>query len=673
MTNEKPDAPAAYFATQVGDLLRSPSPDWRTGSNLGKYMTWLARYRGRAVNTHAELWHWSVDDLTGFWSSIWDYYGVRGNHDDVLGGYVDVLINEAMPGTEWFPGAMLNYAEHMVGTEADAHRAAIISYSQTRPEEQLTFGELQTQVGRARAGLQRLGVGRGDAVAAYLPNIPETIVAFLAVASVGATWASCPPEFGAKSVIDRLGQIQPTVLLMTAGYGYRDRYIDRTSDVAEIRAALPTVRHVVHVPYGEATIPGAVEWADLTAHGGPLEFDPVPFDYPLYVLFTSGTTGLPKPIVHGHGGVLLEHLKWMGLGLDLGPTSTFLWYTTTGWMMWNALISGLLVGSTIVLVDGDPAWPHTDELWRIAEASRATFVGMSPGYIAACRKVDMQPGATHDLSAVVAMGTSGSPLSPDGAAWLYEQVGPHLMLNNLSGGTDICTALVGGSPALPVYAGELSGPCLGVAVTTFDDDGNEVYGQVGELVVTKPMPSMPVAILGDADGSRYASTYFEPWPGVWRQGDWAELTNRGSFVISGRSDATLNRGGVRLGTSELYAVVEALDSVADSLAVHLEDAHDGPGELILFVVRAPNATAPIAEIATEIIAQLRRQLSPRHAPDTVMEVESIPRTLSGKKLESPVKKMLRGADPDKVASRQSLVDPCALDAFAAIASARLGR
>ena len=650
-------------SVRVGDVLRPVSADWRANSNVGRYMSWLATERQVFVDTHEELWQWSVSDVATFWSSVWDYFGVKSGHTgEVLTG--------SMPGATWFSGSALNYAEHMVGTSADHDRTAIISYSQTRVEERVTFGELRRRVARARAGLQRLGVGRGHAVAAYLPNISETLVAFLATASLGATWASCPPEFGAKSVIDRLGQVRPTVLLMAGGYGYRDRYIDRTVDVDEIRAALIMVRHVVHVPYGEATIDEAVQWADLMAHDGPLTFDPVPFDHPLYVLFTSGTTGLPKPIVHGHGGVLLEHLKWMGLGLNLGPESTFLWYTTTGWMMWNALISGLLVRSAIVLVDGDSAWPATDELWRLAAASQATFVGMSPGYVAACRKADMQPGLAHDLGQIVGVGTSGSPLSPDGAAWLYEQVGPAMMLNNLSGGTDICTALVGGSPALPVYAGELSGPCLGVAVTTFDEVGREVAGRVGELVVTQPMPSMPVAILGDADGSRYASTYFEPWPDVWRQGDWAELTDRGSFVISGRSDATLNRGGVRLGTSELYAVAEALPDVADSLAVHLEDAGDGPGELILFVVRTPDSTKSIGELAAEIKGELRRQLSPRHSPDTIIEVDAIPRTLSGKKLESPVKKILRGATPDNVASRQSLVDPGALDVFVEIAASR---
>ncbi len=650
--------------TLLGDVLFEPTADWRTSSNVGRYMMWLNETRGTSFTTHHELWQWSTDNIEAFWSSLWDHFGVQGTYDRVL-------LSRDMPGAKWFPDSSLNYAAHMVGADADNDRVALTSYSQTRATESITFGELRGRVARARVGLQRLGVVHGDRVAAYLPNISETLVAFLAVASLGATWASLPPEFGAKSVIDRLGQIGPKVLFMSGGYGYRDRYIDRGADVAEIRAALTTVEHVVHVPYGLAEVEDSIEWVELLANDGPLEFDLVPFDYPLYILFTSGTTGLPKPIVHGHGGVLLEHLKWLGLGMDLGPESRLLWYTTTGWMMWNALISALLVRSSIVLVDGDSAWPATDELWRLASVSGATMLGMSPGYVAACRKAGLAPGAVHDLSRLVSIGTSGAPLSPDGANYLYDQVGPRMLLNNCSGGTDICTALVGGSPALPVYAGEIAGPCLGVSVTTFDEDGREVLGSVGELVVTRPMPSMPVGILNDHDGSRYAATYFEPWPAVWRQGDWAEVTDRGSFLISGRSDATLNRGGVRVGTAELYAVVEALDAVADSLAVHLEDAADGAGELILFVVRAPGATVAHVELADQIRRNLRRQLSPRHAPDTVIEVAAIPRTLSGKKLESPVKKVMRGADPDKVASRQSLVDPAALDAIAAIAARRL--
>jgi acetoacetyl-CoA synthetase len=543
---------------------------------------------------------------------------------------------------------------------------AVVSRSQTREPVDLTFAQLREQVARARAGLARLGVGPGDRVVAYLPNIPETLVAFAATASLGAVWASCAPELGARSVVDRLVQLEPTVLLAVGGYGYRDRSVDRRDEVATIRAALPTLRHVVDVPYGEHTVPDAVGWDELTAEPGPLAFEPVAFDHPLFVLFSSGTTGRPKAIVHGHGGILLELLKAHAFSWDLKPGGRLLWYSTTSWMMWNALIAALTVRSSIVMLDGDPTWPDAGWQWRVAEETQPTVMGASPVFLMGCRKAGLHPGREHDLSSIRVFCTAGSPLPAEGYRYVYEQLGPDVLLINGSGGTDVCSGIVGGSPLLPVYEGEISGRLLGVATDAFDPQGNPLVGELGELVITRPMPSMPVELWGDTDGSLYRSSYFELYPGIWRQGDWISFSERGSCVVTGRSDATLNRGGVRLGTGEFYSVVEELPEIVDSLVVHLEDEEGGSGELVLFVVLANDAVLD-DDLRSRIAVALRSQLSPRHVPDMIRAVPAIPRTLTGKKLEAPVKRILRGEPVEAVASKDSLVDPAALDTFAAIA------
>jgi acetoacetyl-CoA synthetase len=581
--------------------------------------------------------------------------------------YSTVLASDAMPGATWFPGARLNFAEHLIGSDDDLEQVAIVAQSQTREPVQLTFGEFREQVARARAGLLRLGVGPGDRVVAYLPNIPETLVAFAATASLGAIWASCAPELGARSVIDRLVQLEPSVLLAVGGYGFRDRSVDRRDEVAAIRAALPTLRHVVHVPYGEHTVPDALAWTDLLAVPGPLTFDPFPFDHPLFVLFSSGTTGRPKAIVHGHGGILLETLKAHAFSWDLKPGGRLLWFSTTSWMMWNALVSALLVRSSIVMLDGDPSWPDAGWQWRVAQETRPTFMGVSPVFLMGCRKAGLEPGRDYDLASVRIFGTAGSPLPAEGYRYVYDQLGPDVLLINGSGGTDVCSGIVGGSPLLPVYEGEISGRLLGVATDAFDAQGNTVVGELGELVITRPMPSMPIGLWGDSDGALYHSSYFELYPGIWRQGDWIRFSESGSCVVTGRSDATLNRGGVRLGTSEFYSVVEELPEVIDSLVVHLEDDDGGAGELVLFVVLAAGVELD-DELRASIGRGLRTQLSPRHVPDSILAVRAIPRTLTGKKLEAPVKRILRGETVEAVASRDSLLDPTALDAFAAIAA-----
>jgi acetoacetyl-CoA synthetase len=647
---------------ELGQVLWTPPADARERSELGRYLAWLERERGLSFAGYRDLHRWSVTDLEGFWGSLWDYFEIRATQP-----YERVLGSDALPGAEWFPGARLNYAAHMLGRDEDTDRVAIVAVSQSRPRRELTFGELREQVARARAGLQRLGVSEGDRVVAYLPNIPETLVAFLAAASLGAVWATCPPEFGPRSVLDRLGQLEPTILLAVAGYRWGDRLVDRREQVAAVRAGLPSLRTVVHLPYAggdDDALPDTVGWDDLVAEPGPLEFEALPFDHPLTVLFSSGTTGLPKAIVHGHGGILLEHLKNHVFSWDLGPRDRLLWFTTTAWMMWNALASVLLTRASIVMIDGNPGWPDLGFQWRLAAETRATFFGLSPAFTMACRKEGLEPRRDLDLSSVRTVCEAGSPLPPEGYDWLYEQFGPSLFLNVGSGGTDVCTGIVQGYPLLPVWCGEMSAPCLGVDAVAYDEAGDEVVGELGELVIRRPMPSMPVRFWGDADGSRYRAAYFEHYPGVWRHGDWILFTEKGSSVITGRSDATLNRGGVRMGTSELYSVVEEFDEVVDSLVVHLE-AND---DLLLFVVLREGTELDDA-LKTRLADALRNGLSPRHRPDDIVAVPAIPRTLTGKKLELPVKRILTGTPVGEVVSRDALVDPAAIEPFAAYASA----
>jgi acetoacetyl-CoA synthetase len=667
----------------TAEILWTPPPDGRERSRVGQYLGWLADTKGLAFASYQELWRWSVDDLAGFWGSLWEYFEI-GAHAPPT----EVLADAAMPGARWFPGATLNYAEHALrhgfGSEG-GDGVALVAHSQTRLPVTLSYAELGDQVSRARAGLVRLGVQRGDRVAAYLPNIAETVIAFLATASLGAVWSSCAPEFGTRSVVDRFQQIEPRVLLAVDGYRYGERAIDRTAEVAAIRAALPTLAATVLLPYLDnpadtaADTEGCIPWADFVAEAGPLDFAPVPFDHPLYILYSSGTTGLPKAIVHGHGGILLEHLKALVLHGDLGPEDVFFWFSTTGWMMWNFLVSGLLVGATVVCFDGDPGHPDLLTLWRLAGELGITSFGTSAPFLLACRKAGVHPASAADLTALRTVGSTGAPLPVEGFRWVYDELGDAtaasggLLLASISGGTDVCTAFVGMSPLLPVTAGEIACRYLGARVEAFDAAGRPVEGELGELVITAPMPSMPVSFWDDPDGARYRAAYFEDYPGVWRHGDWITIDADGSCVITGRSDATLNRGGVRLGTAEFYAVVEALPEIADSLVVHLEDEHQGgAGELLLFVALQPGMVLDDA-LRARIGAELRRSLSPRHVPDAILEVPDIPRTLSGKKLEVPVKRILSGVATDRAASVGALANAGALAPFEAIARTRGAR
>ena len=654
----------------VPRVLWEPSEQAVADTRLGEFLTFCSQRTSRRFHDYDELWEWSIGDgLEECWAAIWEFFDVRSSTP-----YRQVLNDRVMPGARWFEGARLNYAEHILRS-ADGRLGdpAIVGVSQSRQRVELSWWELTQEVGRARAGLQRLGVGHGDTVAAYLPNIPETIVAFLAACSLGATWTSCAPEFGVRAVLDRFSQVEPVVLLAVDGYRYGRHHVDRSGELEAVRAGLPSLRATVLVPYvdPEAPLPeDAMSWSGLLAERGPLEFAQVTPDHPLYVLYSSGTTGLPKPIVHGHGGVLVEHLKVIGLHGDMRADDRFFWFTTTGWMMWNFVVSGLLVGARLVLFDGDPNHDGPDTLWQLAADEGITWFGGGAPYFTACRRAGLMPGERHDLSRLRVIGSTGAPLPADAFRWVYEHVSPDVMLSPISGGTDVCSAFVGGSPLTPVWEGEIPCSYLGAAVRAFDESGDPVVGRQGELVLTQPMPSMPVGFWGDADGSRYRAAYFEHYPGVWRHGDWITVTDRGSCLITGRSDATLNRGGVRVGTAEIYRVAEAIDGVVDSLVVHLEapDADD-PGDLVLFVTLADGVTLD-DDVSGRIRSGLRSGLSPRHVPDELHQVASIPTTLSGKKLELPVKRILLGEAAEHVASRGSLKDPTALDAVVEIAATR---
>ncbi|TNC45948.1 acetoacetate--CoA ligase [Mumia zhuanghuii] len=649
------------------EILWEPAQDARRTTRIGDFMDWVGAHGGPVLDDVRALHAWSVEDVDAFWLAVWQYFDVPG---DAAGSAPDVALvpvgegEPAMPGRTWFPGVTLNYAEAMLRMPGRADDdVVVVSRSQSRDDVTYTAAELRDAVARARTGLVRLGVGSGDRVVAYAPNVPETLVLLLAAASLGAVFSSCAPEFGTRSVIDRWGQIEPTVMLAVDGYRYGTKAVDRREEVAAIEAALPSLRATVRLPYLDDTEPAeGLSWADLLAEPGELAFERVAFDHPLYLLFSSGTTGLPKPIVHGHGGITLEHTKSIALELGLGPDDVFFWFSTTGWMMWNLLVSGLLAGSTVVMYDGNLAYPDLGSLWRMSEELGITYFGTSAPFLLQCRKEGLVPKDVADLSALRGVGSTGAPLPVEGFRWVYDAVSPTVRLGSLSGGTDVCTGFVGANPLLPVYAGEISGPCLGVAIAAYDLAGKPVIDELGELVITEPMPSMPVGFWGDDDGSRYRAAYFEDFPGVWRHGDWITIRPDGSCTITGRSDATLNRGGVRLGTAEFYSVVEGLDEVTDSLVIHLEDTEGGAGELLLFVVLAEGLELD-ETVRRTIAGALRTQLSPRHVPDIIHQVPGVPRTLSGKKLEVPVKKILRGAAIDDAAARGALQNPETLEAY----------
>jgi acetoacetyl-CoA synthetase len=627
-----------------------PTLLWEPPAELVERAVMTRYMRERGFESYADLWQWSVDDLDGFWGSIWDFFGVAG-------GYEQVLASREMPGAQWFPGTQVNYAEHLFRGKDDA-AVAIVHASELRELAEITWGELRQQTASMAARLRALGVERGDRVAAYMPNIPEATTAFLATASIGAIWSSCSPDFGPRSVIDRFAQIEPKVLLAVDGYRYNGRDFDRRETVERIAAE--TGGQVLTLGYLDGS-----GWPDEP--GGELEFERVPFDHPLWVLYSSGTTGLPKAIVQGHGGILLEHLKKLHLHVDAQAGDRLFWFTTTGWMMWNFLTSGLLTEAAIVLYDGSPAQPDMNVLWDLAEQARMTTFGTSAAYIASCMKAGAEPAGGRDLSTLRSVGSTGSPLSPEGFRWIYDHVGSDTWLFSTSGGTDLCTAFVGGCPLVPVYEGELQARSLGASVESWDPDGKPLIGEVGELVITKPMPSMPLYLWNDPDGTRYRESYFDMYPGIWRHGDWIEITERGTAIITGRSDSTINRGGVRMGTAEIYRAVLGVDEVVDALVVDVP--RDGEDWMPLFVVLREGVALDEA-LEGQIKRRIREDCSPRHVPNEIVAIEQIPRTLSGKVLELPVKRILMGADPEKAASRDSLQNPEALDFFVSWAADR---
>jgi acetoacetyl-CoA synthetase len=654
-----------------GTVLWEPTPEVRERAAITRYLDWLRRTRGLAFPSYEALWEWSVRDLEAFWTSMWDFFEVAAARPAAA-----VLPHRRVERAEWFPGALLNFTEHTLRRRDTA--PAMLAHSETRPPRTLSYADVHREVAAVAAALRRLGVRRGDRVAAYLPNIPEAGAAFLATAGLGAIWSSCPPEFGTRSVVDRFRQIEPRVLLAVDGYRYNGRPYDRMAAVREIAGALPSVEAVVLLPYlADHPDLGGLRsvrlWQDAVTGSSGANADsfvpePVPFDHPLWILYSSGTTGLPKGIVHGHGGVLLELLKILRLHLDVGPGDRFFWFSTTGWMMWNVVVASLLAGATAILYDGSPAYPDLNVLWRLAAETGMTYFGTSAPFVLSCMKAGLAPGRTFDLSRLRGLGSTGAPLTPEGFAWVYERVNSSLLLGSISGGTDVATAFVLSCPLLPVRAGEIQCRGLGCRVEAWDPSGRPVVDKVGELVITEPMPSMPVGFWNDPGGTRYHESYFERFPGVWRHGDWIKITPRGSCVIYGRSDSTLNRAGVRMGTSEFYRVVEELPDVADSLVIDTGEL-GREGRLLLFVVLREGASLD-ARLQDAIRDRLRVQLSPRHVPDEIHQVAEVPRTLNGKKLEVPVKRILSGAPADRAASRDALANPAALDAFVRLAAHR---
>jgi acetoacetyl-CoA synthetase len=647
--------------------LWEPSAELIENARMTEFMRWLESERGLRFDGYPELHRWSVDSLDEFWAAIWEFFDVQadGDPDPVLG-------SREMPGAEWFPNTSLNYAEHVFRGKDD-DEVAIFHCSEVRKLGELRWGELRAQVAAVAAGLREMGVERGDRVAAYCPNIPEAIVAFLGAASIGAVWSSCSPDFGASSVIDRFAQIEPQVLFAVDGYRYGGKDFDRRETVAELQAAMPSLERTVLIHYLDpdpdiSDLENVTSWGSILTdnESAALNFERVPFSHPLWVLYSSGTTGLPKAIVQSQGGILLEHLKKLNLHVDAHAGDRLFWFTTTGWMMWNFIVSGLLTPAAIVLYDGNPGYPDLNTLWDLAVKTRVSMFGTSASYISACMKAGVEPGAGRDLSALKAVGATGSPLPPEGFDWVYEAIGADTWLFSTSGGTDVCTAFIGGVALLPVYRGELQAPSLGAALESWDEDGNPVVGEVGELVITEPMPSMPIYFWNDEDGGRYRESYFEMFPGIWRHGDWLEITERGTGVIYGRSDSTINRGGIRMGTSEIYRAVLSIDEIVDALVVDIPRPGT-EGWMPLFIVLREGAEMS-DELPGEIARRVREQCSPRHVPNEVFEIKEVPRTLSGKVLEVPVKRILMGTPVEKAASRDSLANPAALDYFVEMAT-----
>ncbi len=652
------------MAVNEGAVLWQPDAPKCEQSQMAHYMRWLAEKKGLKFGSYQALWEWSATDIEGFWASLWEYFPVRASVQPTA-----VLDSRRMPGAKWFAGAKLNYAEHAF-RYASASHPAIIAQSETRGRTEIDWETLRADVASVAAALQEMGVKEGDRVVSYMPNVPETIIAFLATISLGAIWSSCSPDMGAGAVIDRFKQIEPKVLFAIDGYRYSGKDHDRRTVVSALQAAMPTLEHVVLLPYldrtaSATTYQGGVTWASLLGRRATLQFAQLDFDAPLWIVYSSGTTGLPKAIVHGHGGVLIEHLKTMLLHKDMQPGDRFFWMSSTGWIVWNLLVSSLLAGSTVVLYDGNPAYPDWNTLWRFAAETKTNLFGAGAAFFNSCMKAGLTPGKTFDLAALRQIGSTGSPLTVENYAWIYEQVKSDVWLASISGGTDPAAGFVGGCPILPVTAGEMQCKYLGMAVYAYDDDGRSVIDQVGELVVSEPFPSMPLYFWNDPGGKRYRESYFEMFPGKWRHGDWIRFTSDGRSVIFGRSDTTINRFGVRMGTSEIYRAVEEIPEVLDSMVVDLE--YLGRESFMpLFVVLRSGATLD-EPLKARIKDSIRQRASARHVPNEIYLVNDIPRTLTGKKMELPVRRLLLGQPLEKVASADAMANAGSLAFFVELA------
>ncbi len=642
--------------------LWAPSADFKKKANLTRYMEWLRTERKSGIHTYDELWAWSTDSPEDFWGSLWEYFDIQGTPAD------QILSGDPMPDTRWFEGASLNFAEHIFRQATD-ERPALVSVRENSTPAEMSWDELIHSTARVKAFLEKSGIKTGDRVVAYLPNIPEATVSFLAANALGCVWSSCSPDFGVSAVIDRFEQVEPRVLICVDGYRYGGKAYDKTDAIREITDRLPTLEQIIFIPYldPEATLENTTPWSKvMNRDETTLSFTRVPFSHPIWILYSSGTTGIPKAITHSHGGVLLELLKYLTFHNDVHPGDRSFWYTTTGWMMWNYLQGALLCGATIVLYDGSPAEPDINALWRLAEQCAITHLGTSAGYITACMKADSSPAKEFDLKALVSIGSTGSPLPPEGFDWVYENVDRNVWLTSISGGTDVCSAFVGGNPLWPVYQGEIQCRALGCRLEAYDESGQPLLDEVGEMVITQPMPSMPVFFWNDPDKQRYRSSYFEEFPGVWRHGDWIRITPRQGVIIYGRSDATLNRGGIRIGTSEIYRAVNQVEEVADSLIICLEK-EEGEFYMPLFVQMKEDRKLTAA-LKKKINQTIRQAYTPRHVPDEILEVDEIPYTISGKKTEAPVKKILMGHSPAKAIKKDALRNPSALEYFVKLAA-----
>lgn len=651
-------------AVAEGTVLWEPTEDFKNRANITKYLNWLESEKGLAFKDYHSLWEWSVTEIEHFWQSLWEFFDIKASKAPT-----SIVSGRNMPGAAWFQGAELNYAEH-VFRQMSSERPALIFQSEIQPLTQLSWEEFYRRVAAVAASLRKLGVKRGDRVVAYMPNIPQTVMAFLACASIGATWSSCSPDFGTRSVHDRFSQIEPKVLIAVDGYQYGGKAFDLAPAVCDLQQSLTTLEKTILVPYlnPDARPKGlndVLMWDDIPTEGAELIFEQVPFDHPLWVVYSSGTTGLPKGLVHGHGGILIEFMKFSKLHMDVHSGDRFFWFSTTGWVMWNILQGSLLAGATPILYDGSPGYPDLNVLWNLAARSKMTFFGTSAAYLTGCLYAGLEPGKNYDLSRLKAIGSTGSPLPVDGFKWVYEQVKSDILLGSTSGGTDPCTGFLGACPLLPVRAGELQCRCLGVNARAFDESGNSLTDQVGELVITAPMPSMPLYLWNDPGNKRYHESYFEIYPGVWRHGDWVKFTPQGSGVILGRSDSTINRLGVRMGSSEIYAAVDDLPEVVDSLVVGF-DIGDGQYMMPLFVVLREGVELNEG-LKKKINTKIRSTLSPRHMPDEIHAIADIPRTLNGKKLEVPVKNILSGIPVEKAVNVDSMGNPESIQFFVELA------